>query len=142
VGTMPELKQEAAEAQSLPTCDLDHSEPGSLRLECPVTCLDVVLSASAFRPLHRARHDWKNPVRTVSDVVTLHQQDKLSELRGLGERRIGEIAHWLNYTGLLKRAASLSAEASESATAHADPDYAVLTQGDGTDERDGGSCRT
>jgi hypothetical protein len=107
---MPELKQEATETQPLPTCALDHSEPKSLRLKCPVTCLDVVLSASAFRPLHRARHDWTNPIRTISDVVALHKQGKLRELRGLGERRVGEIKHWLNYTGLLAQAESLPAE--------------------------------
>lgn len=107
---MPELEGESTEAQSMPTCALDHSQPKSLRLECPVTCLDVVLSASAFRPLHRARHDWTNSIRTISDVVALHRQGKLRELRGLGERRIGELGHWLNYTGLLQRAESLPVE--------------------------------
>ena len=110
MGTVPELVQQSTDSQALPTCALDHSQPESLRLECPVTCLDVVLSASAFRPLSRMRHDWTNPIRTVSDVVALHQQGKLCELRGLGIRRIGEIAHWLEYTGLLQRAASLPDE--------------------------------
>ncbi len=140
MGTVPELKREATEAQSMPTCALDHPQPESLRLECPVTCLDVVLSASAFCPLYRARHDWTNPVRTVSDVVALYQQEKLRELRGLGVRRIGEIEHWLNYTGLLKRAASLRDEASVPPAGQDDADYAVSAHWDGTDERGGGPC--
>ena len=103
---MPELNHAAAKAQDIPACAVDHSRPETITLDCPVTCLDTVLSANAFCPLYRARHDRDHPVRTAGDVVALHQQGHLWEIRGLGVRRIGEIAHWLNYTGLLERAGS------------------------------------
>ncbi|HEY5987465.1 MAG TPA: hypothetical protein VIV12_13990 [Streptosporangiaceae bacterium] len=41
------------------------------------------------------------PPRTVGDVVRLHQHGKLSEIRGLGPRRIGEIELCLLLAGLI-----------------------------------------
>ena len=74
---------------------------GPVRAECPVQCLRGVLSGSAFIPLSRAYMASFEPPRTVGEVVRLHQQGKLSEIRGLGPRRIGEIELCLILAGLV-----------------------------------------
>lgn len=114
---MPELNPAAPSVQPLPICSRDHSRPETLTLDCPVTCLDIVLSASAYRPLYRMRADRNRAIRTIADVVALYQQGKLRYVRGLGVRRIGEIAHWLDYAGVLQRA-GISGQAN---TAAGDP---------------------
>ncbi len=65
-----------------------------------MSCLRSVLSAKAFEPLRRAYVASSEPPRTVGDVVQLHQQGRLSEIRGLGPRRIGEIEICLVMAGL------------------------------------------
>jgi len=72
-----------------------------VRADCPVQCLRGVLSASAFIPLSRACMASFEPPRAVGDVLRLHQQEKLSEIRGLGPRRIGEIELCLILAGLI-----------------------------------------
>lgn len=74
---------------------------GPLKADCPVACLRGVLSASAFVPLSRAYMASYEPPRTVGEVARLCQQGKLSEIRGLGPRRIGEIELCLIVAGLV-----------------------------------------
>ena len=76
-----------------------HAEP--VKADCPVACLRGVLSAKAFIPLRRASMASYEPPRTVGEVAQLHQQGKLSEVRGLGPRRIGEIELCLILAGLV-----------------------------------------
>jgi hypothetical protein len=73
----------------------------SVTADCPVRCLRAVVSAHAFEPLRLACLSWSDTPRTVGDVMRLHQQGRLSEIRNLGPRRIGEIEICLILAGLL-----------------------------------------
>jgi hypothetical protein len=77
----------------------DHAD--SVTADCPVRCLRAVVSAHAFEPLRLACLSWSDPPRTVGDVARLHEQGRLSEIRNLGPRRIGEIEMCLILAGLL-----------------------------------------
>jgi len=68
---------------------------------CPVDCLKAVVSANAFNPLARAYLAPFDPPNTVADVVELYRRDLLSEISGLGPRRIGEIELGLVLAGLV-----------------------------------------
>ncbi len=74
---------------------------GPVKADCPVQCLRGVLSGGAYVPLNRAYRASFEPPRTVREVVRLHQQGKLSEIRDLGPRRIGEIEMCLVLAGLV-----------------------------------------
>ncbi len=80
----------------LDRCDADTITPG-----CPVDCLKAVMSANAFNPLARAHFAPFDPPRTVADVVELYRRGRLSEISGLGPRRIGEIEVALVFAGLV-----------------------------------------
>ncbi len=81
--------------EHMPTCRAD-----PVRADCPVGCLRAILSAHAFIPLSWAYMASYEPPRTVGEVARLHREGKLSEIRGLGPRRIGEIELCLILAGL------------------------------------------
>jgi hypothetical protein len=87
---------------SEPFCELDHRAPETIQLDCPIDCLRSVLSANALCPLERACSARFTAPRTVRDVVELHRRGMLTEIRGLGQRRIGEIDVCLIYIGALR----------------------------------------
>lgn len=68
---------------------------------CPVGCLRAVLSAGTFNPLSRAYGARFAPPRTAGDVVELYLQHRLTDIGGIGRRRIGEIGISLRYAGLI-----------------------------------------
>jgi hypothetical protein len=72
-----------------------------LRADCPMICLKGILSGQAFRPLERAYMAPFDPPHTVGEVAELYRQGRLSEIRGLGRRRIGEIEVCLALAGLV-----------------------------------------
>jgi hypothetical protein len=72
----------------------------SFTRECPVECLRTVLSSAAFNTLARAESAPFDPPATVGDVITLYRQKRLSQIIGLGPRRIGEIEVSLILAGL------------------------------------------
>jgi hypothetical protein len=73
---------------------------GPVNLDCPVDCLQPVLSLKTLNPLARAYDAPFDPPRTVGDVLDLYRADHLREIRGLGQRRISEIAAALVFAGL------------------------------------------
>jgi hypothetical protein len=81
-------------------CGLNHREPETIMLDCPIGCLKFGLSDRAFYPLEQAAAGSFLPTRTVRDVVELHKRGQLKEIRGLGQRRIGEIEVALIYMGV------------------------------------------
>lgn len=85
---------EAHQAMMLVT----HNRP--IRPDCPVDCLQAVLSRKSFNPLVRAYDAPFDPPRTVGDVLQLFQQHKLGQIHGLGRRRISEIEAALVLAGL------------------------------------------
>lgn len=60
-----------------------------------------MLSAKAFNPLARACDRRSVPGATAGDVVDLYVQRQLSDINGLGPRRIGEIEVSLVFAGLI-----------------------------------------
>ncbi len=74
--------------------------PHFITSECPVDCLQEVLSCIALNTLARAYGAPFDPPETVADVVDLYQQDQLGEIWGLGPRRIGEIETSLIFAGV------------------------------------------
>jgi hypothetical protein len=86
-----------------PFCGLNHREPETIALDCPISCLKFVLSDRAFYPLEQAACMSFSPPRTVRDVVYLHRRGKLKEIYGLGPRRIGEIDVCLIYIGVMRQ---------------------------------------
>jgi hypothetical protein len=64
---------------------------GPLRQDCPVECLQAVLSQAPYRALARAQGACFPPPRTVADVIRLYARRDLRDIRGLGPRRISEI---------------------------------------------------
>lgn len=73
---------------------------GPIRTDCPVDCLQAVLSLMSFNPLARAYDAPFDPPRTVGDVVELHAHRQLRKIRGLGTRRMSEIEAALVFAGL------------------------------------------
>jgi len=64
---------------------------GPIRQDCPVECLQAVLSQSPYRALYRAQGAGFPPPLTVGDVIRLYARRDLGDIRGLGPRRILEI---------------------------------------------------
>jgi AraC-like DNA-binding protein len=64
---------------------------GPVRQDCPLECLQAVLSQAAYRPLALAQGTLLPPPRTVGDVIGLYARRDLRDIRGLGPRRISEI---------------------------------------------------
>jgi hypothetical protein len=83
-------------------------DPHVITPECPVDCLQVVLSRTAFSFLARAYDAPFDPPQTVGDVLKLRREQRLGQISGLGRRRIGEIEVGLIFAGF-------SAETSPSA---------------------------
>ena len=81
--------------------------------ECPIGCLETVLSRMALNPLAQAGGARFDPPQTVGQVVHLYEERKLNQIWGLGPRRIGEIEVALVFAGLLA-VDSQSAEATNS----------------------------
>ena len=73
---------------------------GPITPNCPVDCLQVVLSKRSLNLLARAYDAPFDPPQTVRDVVELCQQRKLGQIGGLGRHRISEIRAALVYAGL------------------------------------------
>lgn len=69
--------------------------------DCPIDCLQTVLSGAAFNHLARCYDAPFDQPRTVGDVVELYQRGRLGAIRGLGSRRIGEIQASLIFAGLV-----------------------------------------
>lgn len=74
---------------------------GPISAECPIDCLQTVLSATVFGYLARCYDAPFDPPQTVGETVELYQQGRLSAIGGLGRRRIGEIEASLVYAGLV-----------------------------------------
>jgi hypothetical protein len=68
--------------------------------DCPVDCLQPMLSLATLHPLARAYDAPFDPPRTVGDVIGLYRGGLLREIRGLGRRRITEIGAALVLAGL------------------------------------------
>jgi hypothetical protein len=74
---------------------------GPVTRDCPVECLLTELSRKAFNPLIRGCcYAPFDPPRTVGDVADLCTRNQLSEVDGLGPRRISEIALTLAFIGI------------------------------------------
>ncbi len=73
---------------------------GPVSPDCPVECLQTVLSLMTFNPLARAYDAPFDPPRTVGDVIEMYTRRQLREIRGLGRRRISEIEAALVFAGL------------------------------------------
>ena len=73
---------------------------GPVNPDCPVDCLQPTLSLKTLNPLARAYGAPFDPPRTVGDVIGLYRAGQLREIRGLGQRRILEIAAALVLAGL------------------------------------------
>jgi len=65
---------------------------GPVTPDCPVECLLTVLSLKSFNPLARAYDAPFDEPRTVGDVMGLYTRRQLREIRGIGPRRVSEIA--------------------------------------------------
>jgi hypothetical protein len=64
----------------------DKKEGHSHSPQCPISCLEGLLSPRAYVPLAR------NPgITTIKDVMLLHQNDELGDVRNIGELRAREI---------------------------------------------------
>ena len=74
--------------------------PHTITSGCPVDCLVPVLSLVTFNTLARAYDAPFDPPETVGDVVQVYQRGLLSEIWGLGPRRIGEIEVSLIFAGV------------------------------------------
>lgn len=59
---------------------------------CPVDCLKAVLSTATFHALARAEGAPYEPPATVSQVVDLWRDGRLSLIAGLGRRRLGSLS--------------------------------------------------
>jgi hypothetical protein len=66
-------------------------EPG-----CPLECLRTIVSLMAWNRLRWAT----DPPRTVGEVLELYRHGRLSDIYGLGRRRISEIGTALVFAGL------------------------------------------
>jgi AraC-like DNA-binding protein len=64
---------------------------GPLRQDCPVECLQAILSQAPYRALTRAQGAPFPLPLTVADVIRLYVCRDLRGIRGLGPRRISEI---------------------------------------------------
>jgi len=73
---------------------------GAISPDCPVECLQWVLSLRSFNPLARAYDAPFDPPRTVGDVMDLHARGMLPQIWGLGPRGISEIEAALVFAGL------------------------------------------
>jgi hypothetical protein len=73
---------------------------GPVNPDCPVDCLQPYLSLKTLNPLARAYDAPFDQLRTIGDVIELYRADQLREIRGLGQRRISEIAAALVFAGL------------------------------------------
>lgn len=73
---------------------------GPVTPDCPVDCLQTVLSMASFNRLARADSLLVDPPRTVGDVVGLCTAGQLRQIGGLGPRRISEIEAALVLAGL------------------------------------------
>jgi hypothetical protein len=69
--------------------------------ECPIECLQTILSTRPFNRLARAYGAPFAPPRTVGEVIELHHQRQLTKIWGLGPRHIGEIEVSLLFLGLI-----------------------------------------
>jgi len=78
------------------TCCCHTFTPG-----CPIDCLQTVLSRAAFNTLARGYVAPRGRSATVGDVMTLCRQGQLTNVQGLGPRRIGEIEAGLVLAGLV-----------------------------------------
>ncbi len=76
------------------------SHQGPVTPDCPVECLQTVLSMQSWNPLTRAYDAPFNPPHTVGDVIGLCASGRLPEIRNLGKRRISEIKAALVVAGL------------------------------------------
>ena len=54
--------------------------------ECPISCLEGLLSPNAYVPLDR-----DPSVKTIKDVIMLHRNGELRNIRNIGELRFKEI---------------------------------------------------
>ena len=70
-------------------------------LDCPIDCLQTVMSRAAFNTLARGYVAPPGRSATVGDVMELCRQGQLANIQGLGRRRIGEIEASLVLAGLV-----------------------------------------
>ena len=85
-------------APSAPPCPA--STAHAIMPGCPLGCLSPLLSARTFEPLRRGYGVLSGPPATVGDVITLCRQRRLTDIRGLGPRRAGQIEAALILAGL------------------------------------------
>lgn len=77
----------------------DPHDPHVITPECPVDCLQAVLSRTTFSFLARAYDAPFDPPQTVGDVLKLRRERRLGQISGLGRRRTGEIEVGLVFAG-------------------------------------------
>lgn len=65
---------------------MNNKEEHSHSPECPISCLEGLLSPKAYIPLTRG-----TGLKTINDVLRLHQNGELRDLRNIGELRFKEI---------------------------------------------------
>lgn len=71
---------------------------GPITRDCPPECLLALLSRKAWNPLMRG-DITVSPPESVGDVLDLYARGQLSEIPGLGPRRISEIETALIFAG-------------------------------------------
>jgi hypothetical protein len=86
--------------QPVSQCPRAVPDHGPVNLDCPVDCLRPVVPLQTLNPLARAYDAPFDPPRTVGEVIELYRGGQLREIRGLGQRRILEIAAALVILGL------------------------------------------
>lgn len=64
---------------------------GPVTRDCPVECLQSVLSQRAWSALARGDSFFSAPPKNVGDVLEIQAEDKLQFIRGLGRGHLGEI---------------------------------------------------
>jgi hypothetical protein len=78
----------------------------ALTRDCPLTCLELPLSAAAYNALRFAS---VGPHPTVGDVVDLYLKKQLADLHRIGVKRSLEIEACLAGAGLIGQAAEADA---------------------------------
>jgi hypothetical protein len=73
---------------------------GPVGRSCPLDCLQTVLSLMTLHRLARAYDAPFDPPQTIGQVIELYAGGRLHQIRGLGQRRIGEIEVALVLAGI------------------------------------------
>jgi hypothetical protein len=72
---------------------------GPVRADCPLECLLTGPLSLSLMSYNRLRWNSHPPPGTVGDLVSLYRRDELRGIRGLGPKRVTEIAAALVLNG-------------------------------------------